>query len=83
MNVRLIPEDDQMDRFILKPIFEAMFQHLGETHARVEIHRPRIRGWEAVKKWETINEIIDKSQMVQPICALRRSRWARRASDDS
>jgi hypothetical protein len=64
MNVRLIPEDDQRDRFILKPIFEAMFQHLGKPHARVEIHRPRIRGWESVKKWETINEIIDKSQMV-------------------
>jgi hypothetical protein len=64
MNVRLIPEDDQRDRFILKPILEAMLTHLGKPHARVEIARPRIRGWEAVKKWETINEIIDKSQMV-------------------
>jgi hypothetical protein len=49
MNVRLIPEDDQRDRFILKPILEAMLTHLGKPHARVEIARPRIRGWEAVK----------------------------------
>ena len=34
MNVRLIPEDDQNDHFILKPLFEAMFQHLGKPHAR-------------------------------------------------
>ena len=36
MNVRIIPEDDENDHFILKPIFEAMFKHLGKPQARCE-----------------------------------------------
>ena len=54
MNVRIIPEDDENDYFILKPIFEAMFRHMGKPQADVKIHHPKVSGWEAVKKWENI-----------------------------
>jgi hypothetical protein len=60
MNVRIIPEDDENDHFILKPLFEAMFKHLGKPHAQVKVHHPRVTGWEAVKKWEHIEEILDR-----------------------
>jgi hypothetical protein len=33
MNVRIIPEDDENDQFLLKPLFEAMFKHLGKSRA--------------------------------------------------
>jgi hypothetical protein len=64
MNVRIIPEDDENDHFILKPIFEAMFKHLGKPQSDVRIHRPKVRGWEAVKKWEHIEETISKFSTV-------------------
>jgi hypothetical protein len=49
MNVRIIPEDDENDHFILKPIFEAMFKYLGKPQANIRVHRPQVRGWEAIK----------------------------------
>ena len=35
MNVRIIPEDEVNDGFILKPLFEAMLKYLGKPDARV------------------------------------------------
>ena len=64
MNVRIIPEDDENDHFILKPLFGAMFKHLGKTRADVKIHHPKFTGWEAVKKWEHIEEILDRFSLV-------------------
>jgi hypothetical protein len=65
MNVRIIPEDDENDHFILKPLFEAMFKHLGKPQADVKIHHPKVGGWEAVKKWEHIEGIIERFSTVQ------------------
>jgi hypothetical protein len=59
MNIVVIPEDESNDRFILKPILEAMFQKLGKSYARVEIARPDPTGWEGVKQWKQLSEILD------------------------
>jgi hypothetical protein len=42
----------------LKPIFEAMFDLLGKGYARIDIHSPKVRGFESVKATDTIRTII-------------------------
>lgn len=64
MNVRIIPEDDDNDHFILKPLVQAMFKHLGRPHADIQVHHPRFTGWEAVKKWDHIEEVFDQFSSV-------------------
>jgi hypothetical protein len=65
MNVRIIPEDDENDHFVLKPLFEAMFKHLGKPDADVKVHHPKVTGWEAMKKWEHIEGILDRFSSVR------------------
>jgi hypothetical protein len=50
MRVRIIPEDVEHDHLILKPIFKAMFGHLGMGYAKVDIHEPKVRGFDAVRR---------------------------------
>lgn len=84
MNVLVLPEDDEMDRFILKPLFEAMLKQLGKPRANIRVHHPRVAGWEAVKKWSNIEKLIDQYSMVQLfILSLRRSRRTRAATRHS
>jgi hypothetical protein len=59
MNVIVIPEDETNDRFILKPLFDAMFRKLGKPNTRVEISHPDPTGWEGVKQWKQIRGILD------------------------
>jgi hypothetical protein len=59
MRVRIIPEDYPNDHLILRPIFEAMFAHLGKPHAKLDIHSPRVKGVDAVKKQDHIRDIIE------------------------
>jgi SAM-dependent methyltransferase len=81
MNVRLIPEDDENDHFILKPLFEAMLKHVGKPHADVKVHQPDVTGWEAVKKWEYIEGILDRFRSVKlfVLCVDRDGHEQRRA----
>ena len=58
MNVRIIPEDEVNDQFILKPLFEAMLKRLGKRDAG-EDHAPDPAGWEGVKQWKQIQQILD------------------------
>jgi hypothetical protein len=60
MRVRIIPEGVQHDHLILKPIFEAMFNHLGKGYAKIDIHSPKVRGFESIKSFETIRGIITR-----------------------
>jgi hypothetical protein len=59
MNVRIIPEDEANDKYILKPLFEGMFKALGKRDARVKIHPPDPSGWEGVRQWKQIQQILD------------------------
>jgi SAM-dependent methyltransferase len=81
MNVRLIPEDDENDHFILKPLFEAMLKQVGKPHADVKVHQPDVTGWEAVKKWEYIEGILDRFRSVKlfVLCVDRDGHEQRRA----
>ena len=60
MRVRIIPEDYPNDRFILKPIVTAMFAHLEKPSVQIDVHSPRVSGWDAVKSIDQIREIIAK-----------------------
>src|SRR5271155_491479 len=59
MNIRVIPEDEPNDKYILKPFFEAMLKRLGKRDARVKIHPPNPTGWEGVKQWKQIQQILN------------------------
>jgi hypothetical protein len=65
MNVRIIPEDESKDKFILKPLFEAMLRKLGKGNARVKVHRPDPRGWPGVGQWKQVRQILNDFPDVQ------------------
>jgi hypothetical protein len=58
MRVIVIPEGVQYDHLILRPIFSAMFHHLGKRHAKIDIHSPGVRGFDAVRRIDYILAII-------------------------
>ncbi len=58
MRAVVIPEGVQHDHLILRPIFNAMFRHLGKGHAKIDIHSPEVRGFDAVKVIDYIQGII-------------------------
>ena len=63
MNVLLIPEDFRQDRYILKPIFEALMDDLGRPSARVEVCvDPLLGGVRQALKSELLSEIVDQYQ---------------------
>ena len=63
MNVLVIPEDQELDRYIVKPVVEALFDDL-RTRARVSVlPEPRLRGaGEALDK-ETVASIVRDNPM--------------------
>ncbi len=65
MRVLILLEDDVMDHYILKPLFEAMLKHVGKPHATIQVHHPRVAGWEAAKKWSNIKRVIDQYSLVE------------------
>ncbi len=63
MNVLLIPEDFRQDRYILKPIFEALMDNLGRPSARVEVCvDPLLGGVRQALKSELLAEIVEQYQ---------------------
>ncbi len=58
MNVIVIPEDKPNDELILKPLIEAMLRDLGKASARVEVCKPDPTGWEGVKEWDHLVQIL-------------------------
>jgi hypothetical protein len=81
MKVRIIPEDFPHDSLILKPIFKAMFAYLAKPNVQIDVHSPRVSGWDAVKKIDHIQEIIDQFPMVELflLCVDRDGNGQRRA----
>ena len=61
MNVLIIPEDFLKDQFILKPIFERLFQSFGKTRAKIRVcQEPRLRGVAQALDPEQVSEILDR-----------------------
>ena len=63
MNVLIIPEHPQKDKYILKPLFQSLFRYIGKPHASVEVCERLILGGvsEALKK-ENIAQIVQQYQ---------------------
>lgn len=63
MNVLIIPEDQELDRYIVKPVIEALFDDLGIT-ARVDVlPEPRLRGTSDALDRELIAQIVADNPM--------------------
>jgi hypothetical protein len=58
MRVIVIPEGVQYDHLILRPIFSAMLRHLGKRNAKIDIHSPGVRGFDAVRRIDYILAMI-------------------------
>jgi len=65
MKVLVIPEDQQLDRFLLKPVLERLFQELGKP-ARIEIlPEPQLRGDDQALDQKLLAQIVaDNRAMV-------------------
>ena len=61
MKVLIIPEDFRNDRYILKPLFNRLFESIGFRRARVRVcHDPLLGGVVEALKSERIQEVIDQ-----------------------
>ncbi len=61
MNVLVIPEDARNDQYVLRPIVEAMLEHLGLRHAKVRVCLdPVLGGVDEALKWENLATIMDR-----------------------
>ena len=61
MRVLVIPEDSRKDKFILKPLFEALFRSIGKSQARIRVcEDPVLGGVSEALKSGNILEIIKR-----------------------
>ncbi len=67
MNVLVIPEDFRKDQYILKPIMEALFSHLGKPRVRIRICQdPLLGGVSEALNSDNLSDIVDRYRgMVQ------------------
>ncbi len=64
MKVLIIPEDQQLDRYIAQPVIEALFADLDRP-ARVEVlPEPRLRGASEALDPEILKRVIEDNPMV-------------------
>lgn len=63
MKVLVVPEDQAVDQYIVKPVVEALFQDLG-VRARVDVLRePRLRGASTALAPAMIARIVEENPM--------------------
>ena len=61
MKVLVIPEDFRNDQYLLRPLFNRLFEDIGRRRARVRIcHDPLLGGVVEALKSERIQEVIDQ-----------------------
>ena len=59
MRVLVIPEDSRKDKFILKPLFEALFRSIGKSQTRIRVcEDPVLGGVREALKSSNISEVI-------------------------
>lgn len=60
MNVLVLLEDCVRDRYVVKPIVEAMFKALGRPTARVRVcEKPRLMGVSQALDWAMVRDILE------------------------
>src|SRR3569832_2800050 len=64
MKVLIIPEDQELDRYIAKPVIEAMFADLKMTAQIDVLPEPRLRGINQALDGELLAQIIGDNPMV-------------------
>lgn len=65
MKVLIIPEDQELDRYIVQPVVEALFQDLGKNRVQVSVlPEPRLRGINEALNSERLAGIIRDNPMV-------------------
>lgn len=72
MRVLVIPEDFRQDQFLLKPLFNSLFQkRLGLSRSRVRVCQdPNLGGVDEALKSERIQEIVDRYKSMVDIFIL-------------
>jgi len=61
VRVLVIPEDFRYDQYLLKPLFERLFQSIGKSRARVRVcQNPLLGGVGEALKSERIRETVDQ-----------------------
>jgi hypothetical protein len=64
VKVLVIPEDQELDRYIVKPVVEALFREL-DVRARVDVlPEPRLRGAAQALDPAVVREIVEDNPMV-------------------
>lgn len=64
MKVLVIPEDQELDQYIVRPVVEKLFKQLGKTPRIDVLPEPRLRGASDALDRETITEIVAENPMV-------------------
>ena len=81
MRVLVVPEDSRKDKFILKPLFKALFRSIGKPKAYVSVCEDPILGSvEEVLKSSRIEQVIARYRMVSIfiLCVDRDGKTGRR-----
>ena len=63
MRVVIVPEDHTNDRFILKPIFDRLFDRLGFANTKLRVAQSKHQGVEAVLNSANLSEIVERYSM--------------------
>lgn len=65
MKVLLIPEDQTVDQYIIKPVVESLLADLGKANARVDVlGEPRLRGAGQALDPTVVGQIVAENRMV-------------------
>lgn len=64
MKVLIIPEDQELDQYIVKPVVEALFQDLGRAAKVMVLPEPRLRGASQALDPELIAGIVEARPMI-------------------
>ena len=84
MRVVIVPEDHTNDRFILKPIFDRLFDRLEFANTKIRVAQSKYRGVDAVLISENLDQIIKRYPMTDlfVLCVDRDRNTSRRVRLD-
>jgi len=63
MNVLIVPEDFRQDQYLLKPLFERLFEELGRPQKVMVCQNPRLRGVQQALDRERLRDIVTRYPM--------------------